>query len=98
MLRDIFVVIGFSATVSIIFALICVACIEIKEGIRNLKWRYKYKHRFDKPPTAACYCKDCKMHNSVTCRCGKFEWCTADNWFCWDADPREKEPKHEQET
>lgn len=63
----------------------------IKECISKAKWKYQYKHRFDKPPTAACYCKDCKKHGTEQNRCYKFEgWYTADNWFCWDAEPREK--------
>lgn len=63
----------------------------IKDCISRARWIYRYKHRFDKPPTAECYCKDCKKHSDETNRCYKFErQYTADNWFCWDADPREK--------
>lgn len=67
----------------------------IKDLIDYLKRQYQYKHRFDKPPTAACYCKDCKRHGTEqhknANRCYKFEgWYTADEWFCWDAEPREK--------
>lgn len=64
----------------------------IKEGIYELKRRYRYKHRFDKPPTAKCYCLDCKHHDKKTRRCYRFKKeyrCTADNWFCWEAEPRE---------
>ena len=68
----------------IIYGLFC----SIKELIYKAKWKYKYKHRFDKPPIAACYCKDCRRHNNENRRCYKFEgWHTADNWFCWDAEP-----------
>ena len=65
----------------------------IREGFHKLKWRHKYKHRFDKPPTAACYCRDCKKHGDEdeTQRCYKFDgWHTSDDWFCWDAEPREE--------
>lgn len=69
----------------------------VRELIVNLKRKYQYKHRFDKPPTAECYCVDCEYHNNETTRCYRFgettgEYrCTADNWFCWEATPREKE-------
>lgn len=49
--------------------------------------RSALKHRFNKPPTAKCYCIDCARH-SEDGRCGKFEgWYTGDSWFCWDAEP-----------
>lgn len=69
----------------------------LRELIDNLKRKYQYKHRFDKPPTAKCYCVDCKYHDNESNRCYRFgettgEYrCTADNWFCWEATPREKE-------
>lgn len=25
-------------------------------------WKHKYKNRFNKPPTAKCYCIDCKYY------------------------------------
>jgi hypothetical protein len=64
--------------------------------IVRLKRKYRYKHRFDKPPTAKCYCIDCKSHDNETGRCYRFgqttkEYrATADNWFCWEATPREE--------
>lgn len=68
----------------------------ITEWIAELKHAYRIKHRFDKPPTAKCYCIDCRRHDDVTKRCYRFEYesgyqCTADNWFCWEAEPRDKE-------
>lgn len=63
----------------------------IKEAIEHLLWRHKYKHRFDKEPTAKCYCKDCSHHaedNRCLIHSG---WYTADEWFCWGADPLKKE-------
>ena len=93
-MRDFLALIGLAASVVILFTLVYAICIGIKERISKLKWQYKYKHRFDKPPTAKCYCRDCKQHGSETNRCYKFDgWHTADNWFCWDAEPREMEPK-----
>lgn len=64
----------------------------IRELIDRWKYNYQIKHRFDKPPTAECYCVDCKRHNNRSQECYKFDgWRTADNWFCWDAEPLEKE-------
>lgn len=69
----------------------------LSELIDRCKWEYRYKHRFDKPPTAKCYCIDCKYHNNESNQCYRFgqttkEYrCTADNWFCWEAEPIDKE-------
>lgn len=88
---------GMLTAIVVVWTLLYVAFCGIKEGVAKLKWRYKYKHRFDKPPTAKCYCRDCKHHGSETNQCYRFgettkEYrCTADNWFCWEAEPREKE-------
>lgn len=67
--------------------------IAVRNNIKIAKWQYKYKHRFDKPPIAACYCKDCKQYNNETLKCYKFpELRAADNWFCGDAYPLESDP------
>ncbi len=78
--------------------LACVIESEIKGLIKKLIYIYKYKHRFGKPPTAKCYCKDCDNWNphspqATEGRCWKFGYTTADNWFCWDAEPRDMERK-----
>lgn len=73
----------------------------IKDTIREIKWKYKYKHRFDKPPTAQCYCKDCRYFqtwkvNGKSGRCGRGhieKWTVADNSFCWQAEPLKKDPE-----
>ena len=91
-MRDFLALIGISFITLTFFMLAYLTYVGIKELISKLKWRYKYKHRFDKPPTAKCYCRDCKQHGSETNRCYKFDrWHTADDWFCWDAEPREME-------
>lgn len=63
----------------------------LKKCINKQKYNHRIKHRFDKPPIAKCYCKDCFNHgNDNTCH--KFNgWSTADYWFCWDAEPRGKD-------
>jgi hypothetical protein len=66
------------------------------EWFDNLKRDYIIKHRFDKSPTAKCFCRDCIHHDDETKRCYRFgettkEYrCTADYWFCWEAEPREE--------
>ena len=71
----------------------CAVC----ELIDKLKREYQYKHRFDKSPTARCYCIDCKYHSDETNRCYRFgettkEYrCTADDWFWWEATPKGEE-------
>lgn len=57
--------------------------------IRGWRWEYKYKHRFDKPSTAACYCKDCRYHTKGN-KCENVTWAdryTPDNGFCYEARP-----------
>ena len=74
---------------AMIFAVICA----IRQFIRERIWIYKYNHRFDKPPTAKCYCKDCSFYGDFTNRrlCRKHKECFADDFFCKDADPCEAE-------
>ena len=83
----------------IIFLIVTVSCLGVAlwngfgELIDRWKRNYQIKHRFDKPPTAACYCVDCRYHNNKSKVCYRFgettkEYrCTADEWFCWEADP-----------
>lgn len=81
-----------------LFVLAALAVIFLTDGIgiliENLKLKYRQKHRFNKAPTAKCYCIDCVYHNNETGLCCKFEtWNTADNWFCWNAESRKTEEK-----
>ena len=70
---------------------------DLKKWANNLVYRNRIKHRFGKPPTAKCYCIDCKYHDNKNGRCsGLGEFVsgykyTEDNWFCYNADPRKKE-------
>lgn len=92
-LRDAFTCIGAITSAALVSFLFIVLCGGIVTWIEKLKHRYQYKHRFDKPPTAKCYCIDCVHHDNKTGLCYRFgeEYrCTADNWFCWEAEPREK--------
>lgn len=40
---------------------------------------------------ATCFCRDCLHHSTETNQCYKFNWHTADNWFCWNAEPRDRQ-------
>ena len=97
-------ILSFIGVVTIIgFILLC--CMILWElatdTLRTLKWQYKYKHRFDKPPTAQCYCKDCKYFqiweaygDAGRCGRGHIENRTvSDNYFCWLAEPLKSDPE-----
>jgi hypothetical protein len=91
---NLFEFIGVIATV----ALMCVVGLLLREAIGDLidslKWKHKYKHRFDKPPLAKCYCKDCRYYNPLSGMCGSHSgWVVADEWFCWGAEPRKLDPE-----
>ncbi len=89
-----FMLFGVAVTAGLLIGLFLCGISLIKERIERRIRHYKIKHRFDKPPTAKCYCKDCERH-SADGRCRKFNgWYTGDSWFCWDAEPR-KEATHD---
>lgn len=86
------------ATTLIVLGVFAICCIVgfIQESIVKLRWHYKYKHRFDKKPIAKCYCIDCSYHDKNG-RCSHLSaidgpsYYTANDWFCWQADPKNKE-------
>ena len=82
--------IGYLTIIFIIIGVLILLVELVKFGLENLKRIYKYKHRFDKKPTAKCYCIDCKYHDNFIGSCFGFDrhHHTADNWFCWKASPR----------
>lgn len=91
-MKEILAIFGLFCLCGVLAAIIGALWYEFKEWILRLKYDYRVKHRFDKPPTAKCYCRDCKRHDPESGRCYKFkDWLTADCWFCWDAEPRKKE-------
>lgn len=93
-MKDILALFGIVALGCVIISVAAVIWEAIKELIEDLKWEYKYKHRFDKSPTAKCYCVDCKYHNNESGRCYRFHEnsnrLTADNCFCCEAEPHKK--------
>ncbi|MDT3387933.1 MAG: hypothetical protein LIR46_09275 [Bacteroidota bacterium] len=96
MMTDIFTTIGV-VTTGLLFSLIVTLVVGfISDAIREAAWVHKYRHRFDKPPTAACYCIDCTFHGDAIdpIRCTNHEDIilhTADEWFCHAAEPKAKE-------
>lgn len=96
-IKDFLVLVGAISTIVFVGCIFIGIICALKELIDKLKYNYRIKHRFDKPPTAKCYCVDCKHHCKVTGRCWRFGETTkeyrrtADNWFCWEAEPRGKE-------
>ena len=59
----------------------------VRERLRKKREEYKYKHRFDKPPTAECYCVDCWYRDNETSRCRRYGRYTMDDSFCEEAMP-----------
>lgn len=99
MIKDFLAIVGIMCIAAITAVIIGVAWESFKDFVAKKRWKYQVKHRFDKPPTAKCYCKDCQRHENDTGECHKFSgWRTADSWFCWDATPHEKAPKETEES
>jgi hypothetical protein len=93
-MKDVFVMIGLLTTIIIAAYVIALIILAIKELLEILIRNYRQKHRFSKAPKAKCYCVDCIHHNNKTGECYRLKgWHTADNWFCWNAEPRKKELK-----
>lgn len=93
--RDMLAIVGLGFSFGIILILISIAINEIRDVIRKRKYKHKREHRFDGPPLAKCYCKDCE-HWQTDGRCNAHSgWYTADNWFCWGAEPWKYDPDEE---
>lgn len=96
-LWTIFMAIGVITILALVALLSYFAFDAIRDVVRQRRWQYKYKHRFDKPPTAACYCKDCVYHvEKFSDGMGPCGWpgvsrWTPDNGFCYEAEPRKKD-------
>lgn len=67
----------------------------IKEFKERKDYEYKRLHRFDGPPLAKCYCKDCvygfrpyeEFGDGIKCSKKNINHCS-DAWFCADGEPR----------
>ena len=71
-----------------------IICAMIENAIRKKIYNRRLQHRFDKPPTAKCYCKDCAYHGILTpngCECpGRRNYYSPDNGFCHEAKPKNR--------
>lgn len=97
-LTNFFVLIGILFSLGVL-GLILIGIFDfIKQKIDELKNYHRIKHRFDKPPLADCYCIDCKFYNRENERCYRLKRSTADNWFCWNAEPIDAETAKQLES
>lgn len=88
MVRNVFALIGILAVILVALVVITHIIELLRDFIERKAHEYDYKHRFDKPPTAKCYCRDCEYWRKEDGKCFKFEgYHTADCWFCWNAEP-----------
>lgn len=84
---------GIFAVAGIVIIFMYTAFDALRDVVRQWRWQHRYKHRFDKPPTAACYCKDCKYHGtkykdgSNACGLPGVDRYTPDDAFCYEAEP-----------
>ena len=86
-------VVVFFASLGLLFMALLIALIveeistKVREMLRKRRKEYEYKHRFDKPPTAECYCVDCWYRDNENSKCGRYQLYVEDDWFCKDAMP-----------
>ena len=82
-----FAIVGVSVVATIVGVLLLNFKDWVIDCIKERKWKKEYEHRFDKPPTAKCYCVDCWFYSKDNCKCDKFDKYVEDNWFCNSAQP-----------
>lgn len=82
-----FAIIGVWAIACIIFVLLY--CFEqwAVGKLDDYRWKKKYKNRFNRSPTAECFCNDCIRYDRKGNYCRFFEHYTPDVGFCYRADP-----------
>ena len=73
----------------------------ITSVVDDFKRVYKDKHRFDKPPTAECYCLRCDRWqrdkwNDTFGRCWQYDRNTPDSGFCYLAAKRNYEDRKQE--
>ena len=54
---------------AIVCSLAVMAISFLRDLIENRIHKYRYEHRFDKPPVAKCYCRDCRRWNIKNGKC-----------------------------
>lgn len=88
---EILTLIGAGFVIGMLITALLMVIDSIKDKISDKKTKYKIKHRFDKPPTAKCYCIDCTYYNEDYHTCYHFRVNHIyDAYFCSEAAPRKK--------
>ena len=73
----------------LVIALVCAYVMaKIYHNIKVWRRKYTLQHRFNKPPLAKCYCKDC-VYRPYGELCDKFDCYVDQDFFCRHADPRD---------
>ena len=99
---DILAFLGICVCVLIVVAITKEFCEYVEDKIQFIKYKHRMKHRFDGPPLAKCYCRDCeswyeRYDDDTSGKCdgfvGKY---TADDFFCKYAKPRKTDPDMEE--
>lgn len=88
---QILIALGGGVALILAIATVVIYFLSLKEWISEKRYNYKWKHRFDKPPMAKCYCNDCKFHggeyvNSCT-NPGMNNILMTSESFCSEAEP-----------
>ena len=91
MLKEFFAVIGVFTLAAFAFALLFNGLNMLYDFIWDKRYEYTYKHRFDKSPTAKCYCIDCKYYDAGYCYFRPDKVTTVNSWFCSNASPKPRE-------
>ena len=87
------IVVVFFAFLGVVFLALLIASITeaiataVRKRTRRKRKEYEDKHRFDKSPTAECYCVDCWYRDNENSKCRRHQLYVADDWFCKDAMP-----------
>lgn len=86
------IVVGLGTICLLLYAIIEGLWKGFKELIRRLIYFVHRKTRFHRKPIAKCYCRDCENWHPHECQTegtcwAHYQWTTADEWFCWDAEP-----------
>ena len=91
MLKEFFAVIGVLALTVFALALLFTGLNMLYDFIWDKRYEYTYKHRFDKSPTAKCYCIDCNHYDAGYCYFRPEKVTTVNSWFCSNASPKPRE-------
>ena len=90
-LKSVFAAVGVMVLLAVLLCMVLIIICEVASIIEEARRRYRIKHRFNKLPTAKCYCRDCKFWNPENGACHVSHtapgYYMADNWFCYSAEP-----------